>query len=65
MSVIRLTPGMFHDLQPFADHGEVDEGEACDIPTWTGQVGHEALSYRIIHDREHDRNAAGCLFECG
>jgi hypothetical protein len=44
---------------------KLDEGEACDIPTWTGQVGHEALSYRIIHDREHDRNAAGCLFECG
>ena len=34
-------------------------------PAWTSQVGHEALSCRIVHDREHDRNAAGRLFECG
>ena len=36
-----------------------------DIPAWTSQVGHEALSCRIVHDREHDRNASGRLFECG
>lgn len=50
-------------LQPFPNHGEVDECEARDVPTRTCQADHEALSDWIVDHREDDRDGVGRLFK--
>jgi hypothetical protein len=66
VSAIRLTPGakLLEQLQPFPNHGKVDECEARDVSTRTRQAGYEALSDWIVDHREDDRDGAGRLFKC-
>jgi hypothetical protein len=59
------TRHLLEQLQPLPHHGELDEGEAGDVATWTRQACDEALTERIVDHSDDNRDGAGRLFQRG